>query len=342
MTWFEREFIAVPEDRKGQLVYKWPDVNIRRFSRVVVNADEVALFVRSGEVIAMLPPGRHRIDAEELPMFGALADLLSGGNSYRAELYFVASREISGLKFGGRLSDIRDPSSELIVTLRAHGEFALSVRDPAELITRIAGTADLPDHERIHSWCAELLLKGMKEVVSRGISERRWPVVGLGGYTSDIEAAMLQRINPSLYEYGLRIPKMGNFDIATAPEDTDHIKRLAKDRLYSKMTGGWENYANVELPLSAAQGLARGSTTADGMLGMAMGMAALQGHPATPWAKPAAPGEDQPTLEPPANPAALPPSPTPDPNPATLTCQTCDAVNPAHARFCMNCADPLR
>jgi len=54
MAWFDREFIAVPEVRKNQLVYKWPDVNIRRYSRAIVNADEIALFVKSGQVVAAM------------------------------------------------------------------------------------------------------------------------------------------------------------------------------------------------------------------------------------------------------------------------------------------------
>jgi hypothetical protein len=28
-----REFIAVPDTHKGQIVYKWPDQNIRKFNR---------------------------------------------------------------------------------------------------------------------------------------------------------------------------------------------------------------------------------------------------------------------------------------------------------------------
>src|ERR1700749_2546056 len=82
---FSREFIAVPDDRKGQLVYKWPDVNIRRYTRAIVNADGVALFVNPGQVVQAMGPGRHQIDANELPGLGALIDMATGGNAYRAE-----------------------------------------------------------------------------------------------------------------------------------------------------------------------------------------------------------------------------------------------------------------
>src|SRR6202000_3496328 len=106
---FSREFIAVPDDRKGQLVYKWPDVNIRRYTRAIVNADEVALFVNTGQVVQTMGPGRHQIDANERPGLGALIDVATGGNAYRAELYFTGTREYPGFNFGGRLDDGQDP-----------------------------------------------------------------------------------------------------------------------------------------------------------------------------------------------------------------------------------------
>ena len=79
MALLGREFIAVPDDRKGQIVFKWPDVSIRRYTRAIVNADEMAMFVNTGQVVQTLGPGRHQIDANELPGLGAIIDHVSGG-----------------------------------------------------------------------------------------------------------------------------------------------------------------------------------------------------------------------------------------------------------------------
>ncbi|WP_067722059.1 SPFH domain-containing protein [Nocardia yamanashiensis] len=314
MAWFEREFIAVPEEHKNQLVYKWPDRNIRRYSRAIVDADQTALFMKSGRVIANLGPGRHRIDADELPVLGALVDTLTGGNHYRAELYFVSTREFPGNKFGGRLTDITDPVSEQVLSLRAFGEFGLAVRDPAALITGFNGTADPADRGVTPAWCAELLLKSMKICVTQGISRGTWPVIGLPGVLPAIESAVLRHANTALYEYGLRIPRLGNFDITLAPEDADRLKRLAKDSTYIRMTGDFQRYALGELALGAGQGMTRGSD-GSGLLGAAFGLNALQQHP---WSAPAAPPPDSGTR-----------------------CPDCGAANPGVARFCMSCGAGL-
>lgn len=346
MAWFEREFIAVPETGKKQLVYKWPDVNIRRYSRAIVNTDQTALFVKSGQVLGSLGPGRHRIDADELPVLGALVDTLTGGNLYRAELYFVSTREFAGIKFGGRLADIADPVSEQIVTLRVFGEFALSVRDARQLITSLAGSTDLHDPAGIESWSADLLLKAMKVAVTQGVSQGEWPVLGLSGLLPVIEQAVVQQTNTALYEYGLRIPRLGNFDITLAPEDADRLKRLAKDVTYIRLAGDFRQYAAGEMALGAGQGLASGHGHDGGFIGAALGINALQqpgpavaGNfpppPRSPWQQ-----HQQPREEPSAT--ALPPTAKPaelDPAAAGPVCTSCATANPRGAKFCVECGN---
>lgn len=343
MAWFDREFIAVPEEAKNQLVYKWPDLNIRRYSRALVNADQMALFVKSGHVIATMGPGRHRIDADELPLLGSLVDALSAGRYYRAELYFLLNRDISGLKFGGRLADIVDPVSEQVVTLRVFGEFALAVRDPARLVTDTTGTADLADPTQLHSWCADMLLKAMKVAVTRGIAEGTWPILGLSAQLAEVETAVLQQVNTSLYQYGLRISRLGNFDITLAPEDAERLKRLAKDVTYIRMVGDFRQYAAGEMALGAGQGMAHGGAGGGdgGILGAALGLGAL--GPAGAAAMPQLAGSQQAAATGPT-PGVLRMPPITRPTATTedsQACGSCGKSNSLQARFCIHCGEKL-
>ena len=78
MALLGREFIAVPDDRKNQIVFKWPDHNIRKYTRAIVNADELAMFVNTGQVVGTMGPGRHQIDADEIPGLGVAHRLRHG------------------------------------------------------------------------------------------------------------------------------------------------------------------------------------------------------------------------------------------------------------------------
>jgi len=391
MALLGREFIAVPDDRKGQIVFKWPDVSIRRYTRAIVNADEMAMFVNTGQVVQTLGPGRHQIDANELPGLGAIIDHVSGGNAYRAELYFVGTREFTGFKFGGRVDDVQDPRTGLVVTLRVFGDYALRVADPVRLITNLTSTVDVTDNERIAGWVSDQLLKVLRTHVTTQIIRNGWPILGLMAYSAEIEQATIEASNGQLSAYGVEMTRMGNFDVNLAPEDEKQLKQLAKDTSYSQLAGGFQQYAAGEMALGAGQGMAQGGAGTEGaFLGAGFGLASAFGMqqaqamqqqqaaqqaaaqqgmppygpggqgapygqgPPPPQYGPGAPqqapygqgppqqqapyGQGAPPQAPPTQ--AAPPGPA-APQAAGAVCASCEAPNPAGARFCMGCGQPM-
>ncbi|HET6810924.1 MAG TPA: SPFH domain-containing protein [Acidimicrobiales bacterium] len=348
MPIFKREFIAVPDDRKNQIVYKWQDNSIRRFSRAIVDADEEALFLNQGQVIGTLEPGQHQIDADELPFLGAFIDRVSGGNAYRAELFFVGTREYTGQRFGGRIDDVKDPQTRLIVTLRVFGEYSLRVTDPVKVVTVLTGTVDVTDNGAITGWIADQLLKVMRSQVTTQIVRNGWPVLGLSAYTAEIEPPAIATTNEVLDTYGLAIVRMGNFDVNLSEDDEESLKRLAKDTAYSQMAGGFQQYAAGEALLGAGEGMAKGGGAAGGAIlatGLGVGQQAA-GQVAVPPAGAAA-----------VPPVPAPPSPTPPASPAPGAsasgqgepaaghghfCASCGAALPGNARFCPSCGTAVQ
>jgi membrane protease subunit (stomatin/prohibitin family) len=346
MALLGREFIAVPDDRKGQIVFKWPDITIRRFTRAIVNADEMAMFVNTGQVVQTLGPGRHQIDANELPGLGAVIDTITGGNAYRAELYFVGTREYTGFKFGGRVDDVQDPRTGLVVTLRVFGDYALRVADPVRLVTNLTSTVDVTDNERIAGWVSDQLLKVLRTHVTTQIIRNGWPILGLMAYSAEIEQNTIEAANGQLAAYGVQLTRMGNFDINLSPEDEKQLKQLAKDTSYSQLAGGFQNYAAGEMALGAGQGMAQGGAGVDGaFLGAGFGLASAMGaqQVANQQAQQAAaqPAAQQHGVPYGQQPQQAPPSQAQPQQAAGPVCASCQAPNPAGAKFCMGCGQRL-
>jgi membrane protease subunit (stomatin/prohibitin family) len=346
MALLGREFIAVPDDRKGQIVFKWPDITIRRFTRAIVNADEMAMFVNTGQVVQTLGPGRHQIDANELPGLGAVIDTITGGNAYRAELYFVGTREYTGFKFGGRVDDVQDPRTGLVVTLRVFGDYALRVADPVRLVTNLTSTVDVTDNERIAGWVSDQLLKVLRTHVTTQIIRNGWPILGLMAYSAEIEQNTIEAGNGQLAAYGVQLTRMGNFDINLSPEDEKQLKQLAKDTSYSQLAGGFQNYAAGEMALGAGQGMAQGGAGVDGaFLGAGFGLASAMGaqQVANQQAQQAAaqPAAQQHGVPYGQQPQQAPPSQAQPQQAAGPVCASCQAPNPAGAKFCMGCGQRM-
>jgi membrane protease subunit (stomatin/prohibitin family) len=331
MPLLDREFIAVPDDKKSQIVFKWPDHNIRKFTRAIVNADELAMFVNTGKVVATMGPGRHQIDADEIPGLGILIDFATGGNAYKAELYFVGTREYTGNNFGGRIDDVQDPQTGMIVTLRVFGDYSMKVKDPVALITNLVGTVDVTNNDAITGWMSDQLLKVMRTHMTIQIVRNGWPILGLSAYTPDIEEEVMGKGNDQLATYGVEIIRMGNFDINLSEQDEAQLKSLAKDTAYSRLAGGFQQYAAGEMALGAGQGMAQGGGAVSGaFLAAGMGMGGQAAAPV------------QPGPPPPAGPgfagggagyAAQ--------SQAGVTCSNCQASNAAGAKFCASCGTSL-
>jgi len=360
-----REFIAAPDTSKGQIVYKWPDDNIRKFARAIVEPDAQAVFMSQGKVMGVLPPGQHTLDATELPFLGMFIDWASAGNAFKAELYFVGTREYPSMRFGGRLDDIQDPMSGLIVTMRAFGEYALRVDDPTKLILNLVGTVDVADNAAVTDWVAQQLLKVTRTSVITQLASGAWPILGLSQHSPEIEAATMPAANLQLADYGVSICRFGNLDVNLSEEDSEKLKKLANDYAYSKLAGGFLQAAQAEALQGMGQGMAEGGGAGNPMIvGMGMGMAgqvaaapgqAPYGTPEAPNfagaqvagnGYPAAPSAAPPTTAPAGPPSGAPIADAqpvaPAPAPATVACPSCQAQVREGAKFCDSCGSKMQ
>jgi len=342
-----REFIAAPDTSKGQIVYKWPDQNIRKFARAIVEPDAVAVFMNQGRVAGVLPPGQHTLDASELPFLGMFVDWGSNSNAFKAEIYFVGAREFPNCRFGGRLDEVQDPVSGLIVTLRAFGEYALKVVDPTRLILNLVGTVDVTNNEAITGWVAQQLLKCTRTSITTQLMSGAWPILGLSMHSPDIEAATRPTTNEQLADYGLEISRFGNLDVNLDDDDNARLKKLAGDTAYSRLAGGFLQAAQAEALQGAGQGMAQGGGAVTPMfLGAGLGMANQMMQPMQGAAPPppgAFAGGGQPgyaqAAPAPAAPAAAAPAAeaAPAAPAATVECGNCHNQVRAGAKFCDSC-----
>jgi membrane protease subunit (stomatin/prohibitin family) len=342
-----REFIAAPDSSKGQIVYKWPDHNIRKFARAIVAPDQVAVFMNQGQVMGVLAPGQHVLDATELPFLGMFADWGSNSNAFRAEIYFVGAREYPHCRFGGRLDEVQDPQSGLIVTLRVFGEYALRVTDPARLILNLVGTVDVTNNDAITGWVAQQLLKVTRTTVTTQLMSGAWPILGLSVHSPDIEADVRQSSLQHLVDYGLAIARFGNLDVNLDDEDNARLKKLAGDTAYSRLAGGFLQAAQAEALQGAGEGMAQGGAAVGPMfMGAGIGLAGAMTPPPPAQVPPPPPpgpgfvGGGPGFVQPPQAGASPQPAAAPAPA-ATVECAACHSEVRMGAKFCDSCGTPM-
>jgi membrane protease subunit (stomatin/prohibitin family) len=326
-----RQFIARPDAAKGAILYKWPDLTIRKLTQVTVEPDETAIFIKEGKVAGALPQGRSTLDGALIPFLGDIVDWASGGNMYRAELYFVGTREFVNLPFGGPIDNIEDPETGLAVGLRVFGEYALKVLDPATMILTLVGTRQA-SNDLVTDWSREQILKALRTGVVRKLTTEKWPVLGIAGRTAEIEAALLADVQAALTPYGVKITRLGNVTISLTPEDEQTLKGLRKDSAYTRLAGGFREYGVGAALKGIGEGAAAGGGNGVAALGIGMGLGGLVGGIAA-----SAPGSAGPAPGSGGSPPAGPGSAGPSGAAGAVTCPSCHASNPPGAKFCSSC-----
>jgi membrane protease subunit (stomatin/prohibitin family) len=325
-----RQFIARPDAAKGAILFKWPDLTIRKFTQVTVEPDETAIFIKEGKVAGTLPQGRSTLDGALIPFLGDIVDWASGDNMYRAELYFVGTREFVNLPFGGPIDNIEDPETGLAVGLRVFGEYALKVIDPATMILTLVGTRQA-SNDLVTDWSREQILKALRTGVVRKLTAEKWPVLGIAGRTAEIEAALLADVQAALTPYGVKITRLGNVTISLTPEDEQTLKGLRKDSAYTRLAGGFREYGVGAALKGIGEGAAAGGGNGVAALGVGMGLGGLVGGIGLGAPAPGSGGSGT------GSSPGAPGGPGPSGAAGAVACPSCHAPNPPGAKFCSSC-----
>lgn len=275
----KREFIARPDESKNMIVYKWPDTNIRMLTQLTVQADELAVFFKKGVVAGTLQPGTHTLDGASIPFLSGLIDQATGGNFLMSELYFVSTKQITDLPFGGMIDNVMDPQTNLAVGIRVFGEYAMTVNNPEKLILTLVGTRNLQTNEEITDWIKDLLLKDFREMVSKYVSIDKQPILGIASQASSFESKILEMIPSEVSEYGIGINKLGNVTISIKEEDEATLKQMTRDFAYSQNMQAADAAVKLGMAKGMESGEGAGSSAADAAatgMGIAMGMNAMK------------------------------------------------------------------
>ncbi len=281
-------FIARPDAARGQLIYKHPDQTIPNNASITVGQDEIALFYKDQQFVGAIQPGPPtKLESKNWPFLSSLVDKFTGGNLYRAELWFITTREIAGLTFGGRIGDLEDPKTGLAVGTMVHGQFSIQCTDPQKVIG-FFGQRSWSTDDEFMGWFKQQLTKVVRDRTAELLVKQNTPLLNVtsGAMTEELEAIYLEAVIPHLEPYGIKVLRLGDVQVKIKPEDEATLKGLYKDAAQIKLgqqVGGYQQFAAGKAMMGAAEGMANGGGGGGGDnpmlagagMGVGMGMAQM-------------------------------------------------------------------
>jgi membrane protease subunit (stomatin/prohibitin family) len=318
------DLIQWPNERPEQLVYRVPEQGSGEFrlgSQLVVRESQSAVFVRDGRALDTFGPGRHTISTNNVPLLTRLIGLPFGGDSpFTAEVFFVAMREFTDLKWGTAQPLVFRDADFGMVRLRAFGSYTMRVDDPQLLVTHLVGTRGSYNLSNIEEFLRSVIINEFNDL----LGDTQSSLLDLPGMTKDLAAAMRSALTDDFQRIGLQLV---TFQIGgiTPPEE---VQKRIDERSGMAAIGDMGTYTQFQMAQAmrdAAQNQGGGGSAGIGVglgAGMAMGQAMADAMRQTT-------GGGQPNQA---------PSP---PQAAATPCPQCGHQVAAGARFCSNCGTSL-
>ena len=252
----------------------------------------------------------------------------------------MTTREIAGLKFGGKVGKMRDPQSGLPIEIMVNGTFSLKVIDPPKLVIGLVGVAKTSNEEFLF-WFKEMVRKTIKDDVAELVVKQKWPLLDVtsGAYSEEIEKEVIKGLREHFEPYGVEVMRIGNFNLAMKDEDEKRLNKLYENAAYVNMAGGIQGYQQVAAAnamMQAGEGMAKGGgmgganpLLAGAGLGVGLGFAGQ-------FNQSMQPGQQQQ-----AQPQGIAQQGMASGGAGTVTCAKC-SKNVAPGKFCAECGAALQ
>jgi membrane protease subunit (stomatin/prohibitin family) len=226
--------------------------------------------VSQGKVADVFAPGQHRLQTKNLPILSTLLGWKYGFDSpFKAEVYFVSTRQITDLKWGTPNPVImRDPDFGP-VRVRAFGSYTLKAVDPRTLLSELVGTNQDFQADEV----TELLRSAINMAFADVVASSGIAVMDLatryGELSETLRQAVLERIDD---EYGLEIPQLYIVNISLPAEVEKALDARSGMGIIGDMARFQAYQIGQAIPAAAANP-AGGIAGAGIGLGMGMAMA---------------------------------------------------------------------
>jgi membrane protease subunit (stomatin/prohibitin family) len=313
------QFIEVIEwldDTGNTLVYRFPveGQEIKMGARLTVREGQAAVFINQGRLADVFKPGYYRLSTRNLPILTKLLAWKHGFNSpFKAEIYFVSTRQFTDQKWGtSNPVIVRDPELGPL-RLRAFGIYSFRVDDPAVFMREIVGTDGNFTTEAITGQLKGLAISGFSDL----LGECKIPVFDLASKYDELSTEARGKLDTEFESHGLELAKFYVENISLPPE----VEAMLDKRTSMGVVGDMKRFTQFQTA-AAIEAAAEnpGGTAGAGVgigAGVAMGQHMMGGmqsaQPGAAAAQTAATGAQ---------------------------CVKCSQAIPSGSRFCSHCGTP--
>ena len=162
------DIIEWQDDTNYTLVWKYPDDDneIKNGAKLICRENQAAILVNEGQLADIFGPGTHTLSTQNVPILSTLKGWKYGFESpFKCEVYFVSTRQITGLKWGTPNPVMLRDADFGPIRLRAFGTYNLQAKDAKLLIEQLVGTDGIFEAGEVTELMRSIIVSAFADVL---------------------------------------------------------------------------------------------------------------------------------------------------------------------------------
>lgn len=220
------------EVSEKELAHKFPSDEIMLGSQLVVYPSQTAFFVKGGKVHDEFISGTYTIKSENIPLLGRVINLpFNEETPFKADVWFVNQISLLDSKWGTATPlQIEDPEYEIIVPIRAYGQYGFKISNPRLFLEKLVGNMPSFQTERVTEYFRGVILSKMTAIVYDKLKEDGLSVLNINAKVEEMSDYAKGRIADILYKYGIELELFNIISISVQEGDPSFQRlKAAKD-----------------------------------------------------------------------------------------------------------------
>ena len=221
------------------MVGKFPADSLTTGTQLVVYPSQTAFFVKGGRIFDKFEAGTYTLTTDNLPLLHKVINIPFGNSSpFQAEVWFVNQISWMDFKWGTQgACQIKDPLYNVIVKIRAFGQYALHIEDPLLFLKKIIGNMREFTRPQLSDYFRGILTTKITNIIYDYLLTSKQSIVDAGMYLEDISHHALEKLRK---DFALRGVELEDFNIVNISIDET-------DASYSRLKKAIDKSAQIDI-----------------------------------------------------------------------------------------------